>query len=72
MSTPPTADRHAEYNKSKLFLLSVVALATAGVGFSIRGDIGGALQEHFFDPIDKLHSMKKNVPSHEDIIFAGE
>ena len=38
MSAPASADRHAEYNKPKLFLVSVLALATAGIGFSIRGD----------------------------------
>src|SRR4051812_37697631 len=58
MSASPALDRHAAYNKPKLFLLSVVALATAGIGFSIRGDIGGALQSHFFDPIDSLHSAE--------------
>ena len=58
MSTPPTADRHAEYDKPKLFLLSVIALATAGMAFGIRGDIGGALQGHFFDPIDPANSAR--------------
>ena len=55
MSATPNANGPAEYNKTKLFVLSVVALATAGIGFSIRGDLGGALQSHFFDPIDRLH-----------------
>jgi len=53
----PTPDRHAEYNKPRLFFLSVIALATAGIGFSIRGDIGGGLRE-LFDPIDRLHSAE--------------
>ncbi len=70
MSQPASADRHAEYNKPKLFLLSVVALATAGIGFSIRGDIGGALQAHFFDPIDKLHSAYLTA-SALGIVFMG-
>src|SRR5437762_6375403 len=62
-------DRHAEYNKPKLFLLSVMALATAGIGFSIRGDIGGALRS-FFDPIDALHSAELTA-SVLGIVFMG-
>src|SRR2546429_768702 len=58
MSATPNANGHAGYNKTKLFLVSVLALATAGIGFSIRGDLGGALQSHFFDPIDQLHSAE--------------
>src|SRR5438876_10118582 len=63
-------DPDAAYNKRKLFLLSVIALATAGIGFSIRGDIGGALQEHFFDPIDPLHSAEMTA-SVLGIVFLG-
>src|SRR6266581_3931634 len=70
MSSSINADRHAEYNQSKLFLVSVLALATAGIGFSIRGDIGGALQAHFFDPIDKLHSAEMTA-SVLGIVFMG-
>ena len=70
MSSSTNADRHAEYSKSKLFLVSVLALATAGIGFSIRGDIGGALQSHFFDPIDKLHSAEMTA-SVLGIVFMG-
>ena len=70
MSAAPAIDRHAEYNKPKLFLLSVIALATAGVGFSIRGDVGGDLQSHFFDPIDSLHSAEMTA-SVLGIVFMG-
>ena len=70
MSAPASADRHAEYNKPKLFLVSVIALATAGIGFSIRGDLGGALQSHFFDPIDQLHSAEMTA-SVLGIVFMG-
>src|ERR1051325_631586 len=63
-------DGHSEYDKSKLFVLSVVALATAGMGFSIRGDLGGVLQSHFFDPIDKLHSAEMTA-SVLGIVFMG-
>src|SRR5262245_22059656 len=58
MSAPATFDKHPDYSKSKLFLLSVIALATAGMAFGIRGDIGGALQGHFFDPIDPANSAR--------------
>jgi len=58
MSAPATVDKHASYNKPKLFVLSVIALATAGMAFGIRGDIGGALQGHFFDPIDPANSAR--------------
>src|ERR1051325_8561555 len=70
MSTSSQPDRHAQYNKPKLFLLSVIALATAGIGFSIRGDIGGALQGHFFDPIDRLHSAEMTATV-LGIVFMG-
>src|SRR6266699_1580569 len=70
MSTTTNADRHAEYNQSKLFLVSVLALATAGIGFSIRSDIGGALQSHFFDPIDPAHSAEMTA-SVLGIVFMG-
>ncbi len=70
MSGTTKIERHAEYNKPKLFLLSVIALVTTGVGFSIRGDIGGALQGHFFDPIDRLHSAEMTA-SVLGIVFMG-
>src|SRR5438094_8287855 len=70
MSATPNAHGHAGYNKTKLFVRSVVALATAGIGFSIRGDLGGALQSHFFDPIDRLHSAEMTA-SVLGIVFMG-
>ena len=51
-------DKHVDYNRSKLFLLSVIALITAGVAANIRGLIAGDLQSVFFDPIDKIHSVE--------------
>jgi MFS family permease len=53
-----TVDKHAGYNRSKIFLLSVIALITAGVAANIRGLIAGDLQKVFFDPIDKIHSAE--------------
>jgi MFS family permease len=60
MSTtaPVQVDRHAAYNKSRLFLVSVLALFTAGMAASLRADIASDLQRLFFDPIDKAHSAE--------------
>ena len=70
MTASPGHDKHAEYNKPKLFLLSVIALATAGIGFSIRGDAAGAMKAHFFDPVDQLHSAEM-IGSVLGILFMG-
>jgi len=53
---PPLAG--AGYNRRSLFLLSVMALVTTGIGFSIRGNIASELQTDLFDPVDKLHSAE--------------
>ena len=53
-----TTDRHAAYNKSRLFLVSIVALFMAGFAASIRADVAADLQRIFFDPIDKAHSAE--------------
>src|ERR1700688_3108167 len=41
-----------------LFVVSLLALFTAGVGASLRSNIAGDLQRIFFDPIDKAHSAE--------------
>jgi fucose permease len=41
-----------------LFLVSCLALATAGVGASLRANTASDLQQIFFDPIDKAHSAE--------------
>src|SRR5665213_4408723 len=51
-------DRHAGYNKTRIFLVSVLALFTAGVAASLRADVASDLQRIFFDPIDKAHSAE--------------
>ena len=51
-------DRHAAYDKTRLFIVSLLALFTAGVGASLRSNIAGDLQRIFFDPIDKVHSAE--------------
>ena len=54
--TAAAIDRHADYNKTKLFLISIIALVTAGVSFSMRSSIATALRTTFFDPINATHS----------------
>jgi len=60
MSAPATAavatDRHAQYNKSRIFLVSVLALVMAGMAASLRANVAGDLQRIFLDPIDKTTS----------------
>jgi MFS family permease len=53
-----TESTEVVYNKSKLFLLSVIALVTAGMVFSIRAAILFDLQKTFFDPIDPIHAAE--------------
>ena len=52
----PAAERHAEYKKSRLMLVSSLALATAGISASLRANTALDLQRVFFDPIDRAHS----------------
>jgi MFS family permease len=49
MSASATApvDRHAAYNKGRIFLVSVLALFTAGVAYSLRADVIGDLEGVF-------------------------
>jgi MFS family permease len=54
----PSADKHADFNKPRMFFLSVMALLTAGISFSMRTSIADDLKTTFFEPIDKLHSAE--------------
>src|ERR1700693_5376163 len=56
--TTPVTDIHAAYNKPKLFLISVIALVTAGVSFIMRASVGDTLRATFFDPINPAHSAE--------------
>lgn len=58
------------YHKKSLFLLSVIALVTTGIGFSIRGNIASELQTSLFDPVDKLRSAEM-VATALGIVFLG-
>ena len=53
---PAGLDRHAAYNKPRLFLVSVLALFTAGLAASLRANVASDLQRIFLDPIDSAHS----------------
>jgi len=63
-------DRHAEYDKRRLFVLSVLALTTAGISFSLRSSVAEALRTTFFDPIDKMHSAEM-IGSALGVAFLG-
>src|SRR5580704_11204624 len=52
----PVADRHVDYKKGRLTLVSSLALATAGISASLRANTAADLQRIFFDPIDRAHS----------------
>src|SRR5579863_577859 len=58
MSATASIDRHAAYNKTRLFVVSLLALFTAGVAASLRSNIASDLQRIYFDPIDKAHSAE--------------
>src|SRR6476659_6031377 len=46
----------ATYNHRRLFLVSALALTTAGIAASLRADTAADIQRIFFDPLDKAHS----------------
>lgn len=54
----PPVDKHAAYDKPRMFFLSALALLTAGISFSLRTSIADDLKSAFFDPIDSLHSAE--------------
>jgi fucose permease len=49
-------DRHSGYRKNRLFFVSALALATAGINASLRANTAADLQRIFLDPIDAIHS----------------
>ena len=55
---PVTASPAPPINQQKLFILSCLALVTAGLAFSLRASSAGDLQHELFDPIDKLKSAE--------------
>jgi len=59
-ATAPGAlvDRDVTYNKTRLFLVSALALATAGIAASLRANSAADIQRIFLDPIDSVHSAE--------------
>ena len=53
-----TLDRHAEYDKSRLFFASSLALAMAGINAAMRANTAADLQRIFLDPIDRVRSAE--------------
>jgi MFS family permease len=70
MTSPNETSPAPAYQPGRLFVLSVLALATTGIGFGIRGNIAGELQTALFDPIDKLHSAGM-VGAALGVVFLG-
>jgi MFS family permease len=58
-TTAASVDRHAAYDKARIFILSVIALTTAGINSATQTAIASDLQKTFFDPLDPLTSAQK-------------
>ncbi len=56
MSATAVPSKAAVYNKARLFLVTSLAICTAGIANAIRTNTASALQGAFLDPIDKVHS----------------
>ena len=54
----PSTERHASYDKSRLFFASALALTMAGINASMRANTAADLQRLFLDPIDKIRSAE--------------
>jgi len=52
------ADPRVTTARTRLFIVSSLALMTAGIGASLRANTAADLQRVFFDPIDKAHSAE--------------
>ena len=53
-----TVINRAAYDSRRLFLVSALALATAGIAASLRANSAADIQRIFLDPIDKTHSAE--------------
>src|SRR5437764_14342105 len=51
-------DRDVAYDTTRLFLVSALALTTAGIAASLRANSAADIQRIFLDPIDKAHSAE--------------
>src|SRR5690349_13864326 len=50
--------RDVAYDTTRLFLVSALALTTAGIAASLRANSAADIQRIFLDPIDKVHSAE--------------
>ncbi|MEP7354982.1 MAG: MFS transporter [Acidobacteriota bacterium] len=48
-----------EYNQTRLFWVSSLALCTAGIASALRASAAADLQKAFLDPIDRIHSAEQ-------------
>ena len=56
MTSATPALANPRYDHAKLFLVSLLALMTAGINFALRSSVASDLQSTFFDPLDRLSS----------------
>jgi hypothetical protein len=57
-ATGALVDRDVTYDRARLFLVSALALATAGIAASLRANSAADIQRIFLDPIDSAHSAE--------------
>src|SRR5678815_366958 len=57
-ATGALVDRDVTYDRTRLFLVSALALATAGIAASLRANSAADIQRIFLDPIDSAHSAE--------------
>jgi MFS family permease len=58
ISAPIARAVQPSYPRTRLFIVSSLALAMAGIGASLRANTAADLQSVFFDPIDRAHSAE--------------
>jgi MFS family permease len=58
MSTTTVFRQAGVYHKTRLFVVTGLAIATAGMAYSLRANTAADLQRIFLDPIDKVHSAE--------------
>ncbi len=52
------SESQAGYARPRLYFVSALAFAMAGINASLRANTAGDLQRVFLDPIDAVHSAK--------------
>jgi hypothetical protein len=54
----PAQQQSATYNRTRLFLVTSLAIATAGIANALRANTAADIRRIFLDPIDKIHSTE--------------